>query len=99
MLRTFIRNAFSWHVIEILAAVLNEYTDWTKIVQHPISLRDNTLEALTDGHTVAPLLKVANLHSRRGADTYCYHFAYQAKETDFPQVRENLSPEIPFLFN
>ncbi|XP_065344055.1 neuroligin-4, X-linked-like isoform X2 [Cloeon dipterum] len=85
VLRTFIRNAFTWHVIEILAAVLNEYTDWTKIVQHPISLRDNTLEALTDGHTVAPLLKLASLHSRRAASTYVYHFAYQAKDADFPQ--------------
>ncbi|KAF4518653.1 hypothetical protein B566_EDAN002687 [Ephemera danica] len=66
VLRTFVRNAFAWHVTEILAAVLNEYTDWSRAVQHPISLRDNVLEALTDGHTVAPLLR--RIGSARGDD-------------------------------
>jgi neuroligin len=86
VLRTFVRNAFAWHVTEILAAVLNEYTDWSRVVQHPISLRDNTLEALSDGLTVAPVLRVAFLHARRGAPTFLYHFAYQAKDADYPQV-------------
>ncbi|XP_059483382.1 neuroligin-2-like isoform X2 [Neocloeon triangulifer] len=99
VLRTFIRNAFTWHVIEILAAVLNEYTDWTKIVQHPISLRDNTLEALTDGHTVAPLLQVANFHARRGAATFAYHFAYQAKDSDFPQrIGSARGDDVGYIF-
>ena len=86
LVRTFVRNAFAWHVTEIAAAVLNEYTDWARAVQHPISLRDNTLEALGDGLTVAPLLRVARLHARRGAPTFLYHFAYQAREADYPQV-------------
>lgn len=44
------------------------------------------MEALSDGHTVAPLIKVAYLHARRGAKTYMFHFAYQTKETEYPQV-------------
>lgn len=86
VLRTFIRNSFVYHLNEIYAAVRNEYTDWDKPIQHPINIRDSTMEALSDGHTAAPMLRVALLHARRGATTYFYHFAYQTKEGDYPQV-------------
>lgn len=87
VLRTFVRNAYVYHLNEIYAAIRNEYTDWDKPIQHPINIRDSTMEALSDGHTAAPLLKVAHLHARRGATTYFFHFAYQTKESDYPQVR------------
>lgn len=45
------------------------------------------MEALSDGHTVAPLIKVGYLHSRRGAKTYLFHFGYQTKDSEYPQVR------------
>lgn len=86
VLRTYIRNAYVYHLNEIFSAVRNEYTDWDKPIQHPINIRDSTMEALSDGHTVAPLVRVAYLHSRRGAQTYFYHFGYQTKESDYPQV-------------
>ncbi|XP_073986910.1 neuroligin-4, X-linked-like isoform X3 [Rhodnius prolixus] len=85
VLRTYVRNAYVYHLNEIFSTVRNEYTDWEKPIQHPINLRDSTLEALSDGHTVAPLLRLAYLHSRRGAPTYFYHFNYQTKESDYPQ--------------
>lgn len=44
------------------------------------------MEALSDGHTVAPSIKVAYLHARRGAKTYMFHFGYQSKESEYPQV-------------
>lgn len=39
LLRTYIRNAFSFHLNEIFSAVRNEYTDWDKPIQHPINIR------------------------------------------------------------
>lgn len=39
LLRTFIRNAFTFHLNEIFSAVRNEYTDWDKPIQHPINIR------------------------------------------------------------
>lgn len=86
VLRTYIRNAYVYHLNEIFSAVRNEYTDWDKPIQHPINIRDSTMEALSDGHTVAPLIKVAYLHARKGAKTYFFHFGYQTKESDYPQV-------------
>ncbi|BES88683.1 Carboxylesterase family [Nesidiocoris tenuis] len=86
VLRTYVRNAYIYHLNEIFSTVRNEYTDWEKPIQHPINIRDSTLEALSDGHTVAPLLRMGYFHSRRGAPTYFYHFNYQSKESDYPQV-------------
>lgn len=85
VLRTFIRNAYVYHLNEILSAVRNEYTDWDKPILHPINIRESTMEALSDGHTVAPLMRIAFYHARRGANTYFFHFNYQTKDTEFPQ--------------
>ncbi|XP_021705223.1 neuroligin-1 [Aedes aegypti] len=98
LLRTYIRNAFTFHLNEIFSAVRNEYTDWDKPIQHPINIRDSTMEALSDGHTVAPLIKVAYLHARRGAKTYMFHFAYQTKETEYPQRLGSIRGEdLPYV--
>ncbi|CAG9863440.1 unnamed protein product [Phyllotreta striolata] len=85
VLRTYIRNAYVYHLNEIFSAVKNEYTDWDKPIQHPINIRDSTMEALSDGHTVSPLVRVAYLHARRGAKTFFFHFGYQTKDSDYPQ--------------
>lgn len=86
VLRTYVRNAYVYHLNEIFSAIRNEYTDWDKPIQHPINIRDSTMEALSDGHTVSPLVRVAYLHARRGAKTYFFHFGYQTKDSDYPQV-------------
>ncbi|XP_053661262.1 neuroligin-4, X-linked-like [Anopheles marshallii] len=99
LLRTYIRNAFTFHLNEIFSAVRNEYTDWDKPIQHPINIRDSTMEALSDGHTVAPIIKVAYLHARRGAKTYMFHFGYQSKESEYPQRLGSVrGEELPYIF-
>lgn len=86
ILRTYIRNAYYYHLNEIFSAVRNEYTDWDKPVLHPIHIRDSTMEALSDAHTVAPLMRIAFYHARRGAQTYFFHFNYQTKDSYYNQV-------------
>lgn len=86
ILRTYIRNAYYYHLNEIFSAVRNEYTDWDKPTLHPINIRESTMEALSDGHTVAPLIRIAFYHARRGAQTYFFHFSYQTKDSSYPQV-------------
>lgn len=39
ILRTYVRNTYSYHLNEILATIVNEYTDWERPVQHPINIR------------------------------------------------------------
>ncbi|KAK0181937.1 hypothetical protein PV327_000115 [Microctonus hyperodae] len=99
ILRTYIRNAFYYHLNEILSAVRNEYTDWDKPVLHPVNLMESTMEALSDAHTVAPLMRIAFYHARRGAQTYFFHFNYQAKDSGYPQRLGSVRGEdIPFIF-
>lgn len=44
------------------------------------------MELLSDGHTAAPLIRMAYLHSVRGGRSYFLHFRHQTNERDFPQV-------------
>ncbi|KAI4466105.1 neuroligin [Holotrichia oblita] len=90
ILRTFVRNTYSYHLSEILATIVNEYTDWERPVQHPINIRDETLEALSDAQYVAPVVHTADLHSAEHRNSYLYVFDYQTKFGDYPQVREDL---------
>lgn len=40
----------------------NEYTDWERPPRNQLSSRDAALELLSDGHTVAPLIRLGYLH-------------------------------------
>lgn len=88
ILRTYVRNSYYYHLNEIFSTLKNEYTDWERPMQNPLSVRDATLEVLSDGHTAAPLIRVGYLHSLRGGKTFFLHFLHQSGERDFPQVRK-----------
>lgn len=96
ILRTFVRNTYRFHLSEILATIVNEYTDWERPVQHPINIRDETLEALSDAQVVAPVVHTADLHSAARRNSYLYVFDYQTKFGDYPQVR-NILMRLPLL--
>lgn len=87
ILRTFVRNTYRFHLSEILVTIVNEYADWERPVQHPINIRDETLEALSDAQVVAPVVQTADLHSAARRNSYLYVFDYQTKFGDYPQVR------------
>lgn len=90
ILRTYVRNSYYFHLNEIFSTLKNEYTDWERPTQNPLSVRDATLEVLSDGHTAAPLIRIGYLHSLRGGKTFFLHFLHQGSERDFPQVRTQL---------
>lgn len=59
------------------------------------------MEALSDGHTVSQLIKIAYLHAKRGAKTYVYHFAHTPtrKEGDHTQRAGSVHLEdIAYIF-
>ncbi|XP_063358890.1 neuroligin-1-like isoform X1 [Cydia amplana] len=98
ILRTYVRNVYRYHRNEIFAAIRNEYTDWEKPIQHPINIRDATLESLSDAAVAAPALRVAQLHARRGARTFFAHFTHQSKDADYPQRLGSTSSEtLPYF--
>ncbi|GIY48882.1 neuroligin-1 [Caerostris extrusa] len=99
VLRTLVRNLFSYHMQEIFLTIVNEYTDWTRPIQHPVSILDTTLEALADGLTVAPLIRTGNFHSKTKSKTYFYVFGYQTENGDFSQRHGAVHGEdLAYLF-
>ncbi|XP_063241609.1 neuroligin-2-like [Bacillus rossius redtenbacheri] len=105
MLRTYVRNAYSYHVPEIFFTLVNEYTDWERTVQHPVNTRDATVLALSDAEFVAPLVQLGDVLSYRvspGASTnkhYFYVFDYQTKDSDYPQrLGTAHGEELPYVF-
>ncbi|XP_072935521.1 neuroligin-4, Y-linked isoform X2 [Epargyreus clarus] len=99
ILKSFVRNTYSYHLSEILATIINEYTDWEKPVQHPINIRDETLEALSDAQVVAPTILTADTHSALRRNSYLYVFDYQTKFGDYPQRQGCIhGEELPYIF-
>ncbi|KAG6442969.1 hypothetical protein O3G_MSEX002589 [Manduca sexta] len=99
ILKSFVRNTYSYHLSEILATIINEYTDWEKPVQHPINIRDETLEALSDAQVVAPIVQTADTHSALRRNSYLYVFDYQTKYGDYPQRQGCIhGEELPYVF-
>ncbi|XP_013148737.1 PREDICTED: neuroligin-4, X-linked isoform X2 [Papilio polytes] len=99
ILKSFVRNTYSYHLSEILATIINEYTDWEKPVQHPINIRDETLEALSDAQVVAPAVLTADTHSALRRNSYLYVFDYQTKYGDYPQRQGCIhGEELPYMF-
>lgn len=99
LLRTLVRNLFNYHMQEIFLTIVNEYTDWTRPVQHPVSVLDATLEALGDGLTVAPVIRTGNFHSKTRSKTYFYVFGYQTENGDYPQRHGCIHGEdLAYLF-
>ncbi|XP_065212948.1 neuroligin-1-like isoform X2 [Planococcus citri] len=99
ILKTFVKNTYRYHLSEILATVVNEYTEWERPIQHPINIRDETLEAISDAQYVAPVTQTADLHSSAHRNSYFYVFEYQSKYGDYQQRQGCIhGEELPYLF-
>nr|CAI5845122.1 unnamed protein product [Callosobruchus analis] len=99
IIRTYVRNAYTYHLSEIFFTVVNEYTDWERTVQHPINTRDAVVAALSDAQFVAPLVQTGDLLSQNGPKTFFYVFDYQTKEGDYPQRMGTVhGEELPYIF-
>ena len=86
ILSDFVSSNYGLHQREIFAAIVNEYTDWQSVAQHPVNIRDNTLEALTDANYVAPIVETGDYHSSLNARSWFYVFDYQTKNSYYKQV-------------
>ncbi|XP_058814361.1 neuroligin-1-like [Topomyia yanbarensis] len=99
VLRTYVRNIFHFHLKEIYSALRNEYMDWEHSPKNPLGHRDTILELLSDGHTAAPIVRLAYLHSMQKGNSYFLHFRHQTSERDFPQRGGSVRGEdVPFTF-
>ncbi|KAF2347642.1 Carboxylesterase type B, partial [Trinorchestia longiramus] len=61
--RTLIRNTRRHHLKAVLAAALQEYTDWSVPSVSDVTRRDSLLKMLGDSMLVAPLHRAADTYS------------------------------------
>ncbi|XP_022647725.1 neuroligin-4, X-linked-like isoform X2 [Varroa destructor] len=91
IIRTLVRNLYSYHQQEIFLTIINEYTDWTRSIQHPISILEETAEALSDALVVGPIVETGSLHAqavayrRTHSTTNFYVFGYHSEESLYAQ--------------
>lgn len=108
ILRTYVRNAYTYHLSEIFYTIVNEYTDWERTSQHPINTRDATVAALSDAQFVAPLVHTGDNFAPppplpgqepSGPRCFFYVFDYQTKDGDYPQRMGTVHGEdLPYVF-
>ncbi|XP_063976101.1 neuroligin-4, Y-linked-like [Diachasmimorpha longicaudata] len=74
IIRTYVRNAYTYHLTEIFYTIVNEYTEWERTTQHPSNTRDGCVQALSDAQFVAPLVQTGDLftlrHTRKPNDAH-----------------------------
>ncbi|VDN19478.1 unnamed protein product [Gongylonema pulchrum] len=96
--RTLVRNLYDFHRKEILAAITNEYTDWENPKDHPKTIRNGVLAALSDVLFVAPLIETARLHStddsKRASTTFMFLFAHESKRTSEEFIESGIRGSI-----
>ncbi|MCP9257032.1 Neuroligin-1 [Dirofilaria immitis] len=93
--------------LEILAALINEYTDWDNPKDHPKTIRNGVLAALSDVLFVAPLIETARLHStddeREASNTFMFLFAHESKSMEEERMASGIQgsisgDHIPYIF-
>lgn len=103
LLRTLVRNLFTYHLQEIFLTVVNEYTEWSKPDQHPINILDSTTDAMSDALIIAPLVRTGNFHSRvqdpKKPRTFQYVFTHQTEDALYSQRMGCVHGEdLPYIF-
>uniref|UniRef100_A0AAF5CZH4 Carboxylesterase type B domain-containing protein n=1 Tax=Strongyloides stercoralis TaxID=6248 RepID=A0AAF5CZH4_STRER len=83
ILRTLVRNLYSYHRKEIFDAIVHEYTPWDNPNKHPKQVRNEILSSLGDVFFTAPLIETARMHSTdeqpKSGATYFFLFSYETK--------------------
>lgn len=102
LLRTLVRNLFTYHLQEIFLTVVNEYTDWGRPEQHPINVLETTTDAMSDALVIAPLVRTGNFHSRvqypRDPRTYEYVFPHQTEMGAYERMGCVHGEDLPYVF-
>ncbi|XP_068205423.1 neuroligin-3-like [Palaemon carinicauda] len=72
LLRSFVINNYRYHMQEIMLAITAEYTDWSRSLHRPISIRDSTGQGLHDANIVSPMADLAKQLYTTSRSSYLY---------------------------
>ncbi|CAL8094811.1 unnamed protein product [Orchesella dallaii] len=97
ILRTLIRNSYRFHLSEILATITNEYTDWENSVQHPVTIRNLTVSAVTDCLSLAPVIAVAESSLVNRAFFYVFDHTTKTGLYNYQRVGAGGGEELNYM--
>lgn len=97
IMRTYVQNAYKYNRQKIYDILDHEYTQWDRPIDN-FSRRDDILEMLSDGQFKAPLIRMAQEHSKK-SDTYFYSFGHSTQSEDYPEWTGGVhGDELPYVF-
>ena len=97
IMRTYVQNVYKYNRQKIFDILDHEYTQWERPADS-FTRRDEVMDFLSDGQYKAPLIKMAQEHSKVN-DTYFYSFAYSTESEEYPQWSGGVhGDELPYVF-
>ncbi|XP_053210465.1 neuroligin-4, X-linked-like [Panonychus citri] len=76
IIRTLVRNIYTYHLQEIYLTISNEYTEWSQSNPNNQLTLESLTELLSDALFVGPVVKTALIHSKSTKATKLYYFSH-----------------------
>ncbi|XP_068205396.1 neuroligin-4, X-linked-like [Palaemon carinicauda] len=72
LLRSYVVSNYRYNLQEIILAITAKYTDWSRSLHRPISIRDSTGQGLHDANIVSPMADLAKQLYTTSRSSYLY---------------------------
>ncbi|XP_068213971.1 neuroligin-4, X-linked-like [Palaemon carinicauda] len=95
LLRSFVVNNYRYHLQEIMLAITAEYTDWSRSLHQPISIRDSTGQGLHDANIVSPMSDLAKQLYTTSRSSYLYVLEEEVSDSGKESL---LLKELAYVF-
>ncbi|XP_068213998.1 neuroligin-1-like [Palaemon carinicauda] len=95
LLKSFVVNNYRYHQQEIMLAITAEYTDWSRSLHPPISIRDSTSQGLHDANIVSPMTDLAKQLYTTSRSSYLYVLEKEGSDSGKESL---LLKELAYVF-
>ncbi|XP_068214038.1 neuroligin-4, X-linked-like [Palaemon carinicauda] len=95
LLRSFVVNNYRYHLQEIMLAITAEYTDWSRSLHQPISIRDSTGQGLHDANIISPMADLAKQLYTTSRSSYLYVMEEEVSDSGNESLLLN---ELAYVF-
>ncbi|XP_068205387.1 neuroligin-4, X-linked-like [Palaemon carinicauda] len=95
LLRSYVISNYRYNLQEIMLAITAEYTDWSRSLHRPISIRDSTGQGLHDANIVSPMADLAKQLYTNSRSSYLYVLEEEVSDSGNESLLLN---ELAYVF-
>ncbi|XP_068204945.1 neuroligin-4, X-linked-like [Palaemon carinicauda] len=95
LMRSFVVSNYRYNLQEIMLAITAEYTDWSRSLHRPISIRDSTGQGLHDANIVSPMADLAKQLYTASRSSYLYVLEEEVSDSGNESLLLN---ELAYIF-